>query len=543
MTEPRRPTSTNRLLLVLAAVAALAVLAASCSSSDTSSSSNTASSVPLDEGTPQDGGTLRVAVGAEIDGLNPVQARWALEGNTIGSSIYDSLMTVDADRNLVPKLAESVTPNADGTVWTIKLRPGITFHDGTPLDAEAVKANLEARKAIPISGDSLRPVESITVVDPLTAEVHMSSPWFGFDALLAAQTGYMVGVAQIGAPNSMQMAIGTGPFKLDGTWSPGTPINVVRNDTYWGDKPHLDAIRFSALTDPSSRTASLESGDVDLILTDDATSIVSLRNKSGITEVEDGAATEQFVMLNLSKPPFDNIHARKALAYATDRDALNQQAGGIQRDADQPFTPEERYYVEDSGYPAYDPDAAEQEVQAYKDDTGASSLSFTLDTSAAGAQKAGAELLQAQWAAVGIDSSINQTDQTAFIANVFVGDFQAVMFANFGWVNPENNYIFWHSSYAKQPGQSGGINFGEIRSDALDTALDTARRTPDEEQRVEQQKNAVRALNAEVPYIWMYHTVYALAGSDDVGGLSAPQSLGFARQDNKPWWPQIWLKQ
>jgi peptide/nickel transport system substrate-binding protein len=546
MASSRRP-SVAKLhpVRLLAAMAALALLVSACSSS---SSNNDAQEVnqgaPSDEGPPQDGGTLRVAVGAEIDGLNPVQARWSLEGNSIGSAIYDGLMTIDENRKAVPKLAESATPNADGTVWTIKLRPNVTFHDGTPFDAEAVKTNLEARKAVPISGDSLRQVQTVTVVDPLTVQVEMNAPWFGFDYLLAAQTGYMVAPSQINASNSMQIAIGTGPFKLEGTWSPGTPVNVVRNDDHWGGRAHLDGIEFRALVDQISRTAALESGDVDLILTQDPATVTAFRSKDGYVQVEDFAATEAFVMLNLSTPPFDNIHARKALAYATDRDALNAAVGGgIQQDADQPFTPNEEYFVEDSGYPSYDPELAAQEVQAYKDDTGESSLSFTVKTTSATQQKAEAELLQAQWQEVGIDAQLDQTEQATFLANIFVSDFQAAMFQNFGWVNPENNYIFWHSSYAKQPGQSGGINFGQIRSADLDAALDGARRTADESQRVEQQKNGVRALNAEVPYIWMYHTVYALAANDDVGGLSAPQALGFARQDNKPWWPQIWLKQ
>jgi peptide/nickel transport system substrate-binding protein len=549
MSDSPRAATASWLTKILVGLAALAFLAGACSSSDDTTTSEDATEevnrgAPEDEGPPQDGGTLRVALGAEIDGLNPVQARWSLEGNAIGSSIYDGLMTFDEARNLVPKLAESVTPNADGTVWTITLRPDITFHDGTPFDAEAVKANLEARKAIPISGDSLRPVDTVTVVDPLTVEVNMSSPWFGFEYLLAAQTGYMVAPSMIGAPDSMQMAIGTGPFRLDGTWSPGTPVNVARNENYWGERAHLDGIQFRALVDQISRTAALESGDVDLILTQDPAAVTAFRDKDGFIQVEDFAATEAFVMLNLSVPPFDNIHARRALAYATDRDALNQAVGGgIQQDADQPFTPSEQYHVEDSGYPSHDPDLAAQEVQAYKDDTGQATLSFTLKTTSATQQKAEAELLQAQWSEVGIDASLDQTEQATFLANIFVSDFQAAMFQNFGWVNPENNYIFWHSSYAKQPGQSGGINFGQIRSTELDDALDGARSTSDPEERVEQQKNAVRAMNAELPYIWMYHTVYALAANDNVGGLSAPQGLGFARQDNKPWWPQLWLKQ
>ena len=284
----------------------------------------------------------------------------------------------------------------------------------------------------------------------------------------------------IGQPDAMQKAVGTGPFELDGSWSPGTPVKVKRYDGYWGDKPHLDGITFSALTDQTSRTASLESGDVDLIFTQDPAAVTKFRSKDGYIQVEDFAAEETFAMLNLGDPPFNNIHARRALAYATDPNAANQAVGGgIQEVADQPYTKDEQYYVPDAGYVSYDTAKAEEEVQAYKDDTGESSLSFTLKIPSGGSQKAEAELLQAQWGAVGIEASLNELEQSTFLGDIFTSTFQAAMFRNFAYVNPDSNYIFWHSSFAKQPGQAGGINFGQIRSDAVDNALDTARRTTD----------------------------------------------------------------
>ena len=249
-------------------------------------------------------------------------------------------------------------------------------------------------------------------------------------------------------------------------------------------------------------------------------------------------------MLNLGEAPLDNIHARRALAYATDPEAANHAVGGgIQQVADQPYTDSEQYYVPDAGYVTFDQEKAKEEVEAYKTDTGASSLSFTLKVPSGGSQKAEAELLQAQWGAVGIEVTLNELEQQTFLADTFTSNFQAAMFRNFAYVNPDSNYIFWHSSYAKQPGQAGGINFGQIRSDTVDNALDTARRTTDPEARKEAYQDVVRGLNEDVAYIWLYHNVWGLAAKDTVGGLPVAQRLGFARQDAKPWWPQIWLKQ
>lgn len=494
---------------------------------------------PTDEGAPTDGGTITVAVGAELDGINPVPARWSLEGNTVGSAIFDTLLTFDEDRNLVPRLATSVTPNDDATVWTITLRDDVRFHDGTPLDAEAVKANIEARKAVPIAGTALKQVSEVVVTSPTTLEVRMTSPWYGYDYTLAAQGGYMVAPSSLEGPDAARTAVGTGPFRLDDLYQPGQPIVVTRNEDYWGERPHLDGIEFVAIVDPDSRSNALRTGDVDMILTNDAASVVDFRSSDGIEQVEDAAAEETFAMLNLSAPPFDNPNARAALAYGTDRAAVNEINGaGIQVDANQPYTETERYWVAESGYPDYDPAKASEAVAAYESETG-QPLQFTISTGI-GAQSSEAETLQQQWSAVGIDAEIEVFDQTAFLAKVFAGDFQVAMFRNFAYVNPDSNYIFWHSSYAAD---GGGINFGKLRSDDVDSALETARKTPDEATREAEYQKLVQAINAELPYIWLYHVDWGLAADEKVGGLPAAQRLGFARQDAKPWWTEIWVDQ
>jgi len=534
-----------RLAGAVAMTAALLGPVACSGGSDGQDAGTANQAAPADEGTPTPGGTLRVALPAEIDGLNPTKNRWSLDGNMIASAIYDTLMTFDEDRNLVPRLAESVTPDAEGRVWTIELRPDVRFHDGTPFDAEAVEINIETRRDDPITGGALQPIvdgpDGVIVVDPLTVEVRMETPWFGYDYTLAAQGGYMAAPSQLSSPDASALAIGTGPFRQEGPWAPGQPVKVVRNDDYWGTRALLDGIEFRAIVDPAARAATLRSGGVDLILTQQPEDIVAFRSADGFEQVEDVAAEETFVMLQLGAPPFDNIHARRALAHATDVDAVNAAVGGgIEVPADQPYTDGERYAVNDAGYPAYDPDQARAELERYRAETGQPTLRFTIKTGSSNTQQREAELLQAQWSEVGIEASVEPIEQAVFLTDMFVGDFEAAMFRNFAYVNPDSNYIFWHSSNARGIG-TGSINFGQLRSAELDRALDTARRSADEAVREQEFRAAVRAINAEVPYIWLYHNVWGLAAAERVNGLSEPRRLGFARQDGKPWWPSIWM--
>ena len=533
---------------VIAGAGALAFVAAACSSTSTSTSNGTEGTLPpanqaapTNEGTPTPGGTLRVGLPAEVDGVDPVHNHWSLEGNLIGSALFDTLLTFDENRVLVPRLALSVLPNKDGTVWTIKLRPNVKFTDGTPMDASVVKANIDARKTDQLSKGSLEPIDNVVVVDPLTAEVHMNTPWFGYDATLAAQAGYMEAPAQIASGDqASKQAIGTGPFKQTGTFTSGQPITAERNPDYWGDKPLLNGISFTALVDASARTAAVKAHDMDLIFTDTGESILEFRDLAGFKQVEDVAAEEEFVINNMSKAPLDNIHARTALAYATDQKAVIDAArAGIAPVANGPYNVGEKYYSADAGYPGFDLDKAKQEVELYKKDTGQAELSFVLSSSPG--EKLVAEILQGQWAAAGIKVTVDVAEQTTFLTNMFFDKFQAAMFRNFAYVNPDSNFIFWDSSQAKGEGQ-GSVNFGQLKDPKLDAALRTARANPDEASRTTQYEALTKTLNETVPFVWLFHNDWALVGSDQVGGLGTPQKLGFARQDGKPWWPMIWLK-
>ncbi len=538
-----RSVMSRRLRLgAVAIVVAMAMMSAACGSGgDTSAPDAPPTTVP-DEGTPKAGGTLKVGITADQNGYDAASARWDPVGNLVGSTIYDSLMKFDADRKLQPNLAQSVTSNAEGTVWTITMRPDVTFQDGTPADAEAVKLNIETRKADPLAGTALDPVQEVRVTGPLTTEVVMKQPWFGYDATLAAQGGYLVAPATINDTSADAEPIGTGPFAFK-SWSKGNSFEVVKNDSYWqADKPYLDGIVFTIVPDQTALMAAIRAGNVDMVMTDDATSIKTLRSSDDLRSIEDVNAETAYVQMNEAVKPFDNIHARRALAYATDQQSLIDSVGqGIGLPADSPYTEDSQWHVVDSKYVTFDAEKAAEELAAYTADTGESKLSFTLKLSTGGAFPQVAVALQAQWSAVGIDAQIDELEQATFLADSFLGNYQASIFRNFGYVNPDSNYLFWSSTTAKGVG-TGSINFTQTKVAAIDEGLDGARASNDDATRKAYYDQVQQALNQELPYVWLYHVVWALGARPDVGGLSQPQALGFGRTDAKPWWTDIWLK-
>ncbi len=138
---------------------------------------------------PVSGGSIVVGIEGDSSGYNPTVDPWANGGHNVAKAIFDTLATFDATGKVVPYLAEAITANDDASVWTISLRPGVMFHDGTPLTADAVRLNFEAVQASASFKDQLALLESMTVVDDLTLELTMSAPWGTFPNSLTGTIG------------------------------------------------------------------------------------------------------------------------------------------------------------------------------------------------------------------------------------------------------------------------------------------------------------------------------------------------------------------
>jgi len=549
MTTAIRPTRRRLGLLTALLVPALALSA--CGGSDDSAddgggggdSTVTLATTPTTEEAlePEDGGTLRFAVEADSDGYHPIGNRWSISGNYVGSAIYEPLMVENGDGTLTPWLAESVTPNDDATEWTIVTKEGITFHDGTPFDAEAVAANVQARLESPLTQIANRPVESTEVIDERTVVVKMSEPWAAYDHVLAAVGGYMAAPAMLGPDGDPTAVIGTGPFVFE-EWVPNDHFTVSRNEDYWGEPAHLDGIEFTFLPDLQTRRAALEAGDIDGMHTPDPATIRDFRDTEGIVSYE--SSSEPFhVLLNSAVPPFDNALARQAVAYATIPEAVIAAADGdgVLQPASSPFVPTNPWHLEDNGYPAPDPEAAADFAEQYEEEVG-EPISFTLKGSEGLQDVVGAALIE-QWSNAGIEATFEKVDSASLINQVVVGDFQAVQWRNHNWVDPDFNYIFWHSS-TDAPNGDLSINFTHTVTPELDAALEQGRASLDEAERREAYDEVQRILNEELTHLWLFDQVWAIATTDTVHGFqNAAETDTISRLEPKTMWGEVWMEQ
>lgn len=516
-------------MALVAGVAAL--IAAGCSSaSDNAADTDTGEQGVAEtditiapEGDPTSGGTVVYGIEAESDGFNPTGNRWAISGHMVAQAVFDPLTSLDVDGEPQPYLAESITPNDDYTTWTVKLREGVTFHDGQPLTADAVVQTLLGHKASPLTSSGVAPIQTVTAVDDLTAEVVMDQPWVAFPAAMASQVGYVVSPTMLDpatADAASRAPVGTGPFQFV-EWTPNQRWVGEKYENYWREGlPYLDGVEFRPIPPVRSRINALLTGELQMMHTSGSEQIIELRSEAtagNIQLVEDrGEGEESFILLNLEVEPLNDIRVRQALAYATDTETYNQVVnGGGAVVARGPFTSTSPWVVE-TDYPTYDPERARALIQEYiADPTTPNEVRFRLTTTPTPELREAVELLQQQWADAGINVEITTLDQSAFITTAITGDFDANLWRQFGAPDPDVDQVWWTSG-----GEAGNIlNFPNMFDDQIDDALRRGRQLPDRADREQAYADLQNRMTELLPYIWLNHTMWVVAANNDVRGI------------------------
>jgi peptide/nickel transport system substrate-binding protein len=475
------------------------------------------------DGPPQLGGTLRVGLNAETDGWNPVTNRWASSAYIVAGAIFDRLAAYDVEGRPRPYLAERLEPNADFTEWTIGLRPGVEFHDGSPLDAEAVKINIEAHKASLLTATALLPVETVEVVDPLTVRVAMNQPWATFDHTLTAQTGVIAAPSMLADPDGARNPVGTGPFAFE-AWVPDSTLTTTANDRYWREgMPYLDGVEFRVLSDPSSRASGLRSDAVDLIETNDPASIISLSEEAGDGRFQvftgDPADTSvSMVALNMAVPPFDDPLARRIVATGTDRQSSSEIGYlGLFPPAEGPFDRSSPYFAE-TDFPEFDLEEARRLNEEYTAEYG-EGLSYSVHIPSTPEIRAITEASQERFRSIGVEMTIETMDQATLIADALNGNYEATGFILFGDPTLDRYYSFIAAPTVRPVGQLS-LNFVRNTDPVLTAALDQSRQAPDEATRTEAYRVVQEQLAEELPYVYLVRQRYVIVTQPDVHGLA-----------------------
>jgi peptide/nickel transport system substrate-binding protein len=404
---------------------------------------------------------------------DPVTSSTGNDINTI-SLVYASLTQLDPVGNAVPGLAESWTYNADGTAVTFTLRPGLTFTDGTPLDADAVRQSLLRGKTQESSllKDQLATIADITTSGDRDVTLLLAAPDFQVPNLLAGKTGEIVSPAAFTADAAAipTAPVGAGPFRIE-SFVPESKAVLVRNPGYWdADNIRIDRLELTAGTDPSSVIAAVQTGALDVATITGAQ--VAQAEAVGLeVEVIDTLGVSQ-VDVHSGLDPLTDRRVVDALKFAIDRqaiiDVVNAGVGDV---AYQPF-PE--------GYVAYNP--ALDGVFAYEPDTtrrlladaGVAPGSLDLTVTVNSVQQSTAELVQQQLQAVGVNATIKVVPpgSSTWQQEVYLG--RNAQFALDGTVGRESPVQNLGVVY----GPTGLMNTSKVSTPEFLAALDAVRRTP-----------------------------------------------------------------
>ncbi len=281
-----------------------------------------------DGGDPVDGGTLSFAGYSPVASLDPSKTQPAgSTGGTEMAAVYDLLVRYDAESETYePQLAKELTANDDYTTWTLKLRDGVTFSDGTPLDAEAVIASTERFNTMRGGGSQsfTAGVKSVEATDESTVVYTMNQPWSEFPSLLA------FGHAMIVAPSADQAGgdftpIGAGAFTLE-SMTPGGEVVLKANPDYWNGKPNLDTLKFVDIKDAQPKIDALNSGGIQMAF---------LLNAAAVDQAsaifpgyyETNSLSNPVVQINQREGrPGADVRVRKAMQMTLDPEVVNVRA-------------------------------------------------------------------------------------------------------------------------------------------------------------------------------------------------------------------------
>ncbi len=465
------------------------------------------------------GGTLVYGLEAETtNGLNPITAQAGASGHTVFRQIYETLTIPHADGTARPFLLESIVPNEDHTEWTLTMRPGIVFHDGLPADSAALKRHFEEVEAGTLTGIAYADWEpqDIVVLDELSIKLVLGRPVTTLPNFLMSHAGYLASPAMYDmGGDSARNPIGSGPFMLD-EWIPNEVTRLVRNPDYWRTDtegralPYLDAIEFRVIPDTDARFAALRAGDLHASMDDAGINLGDYMEDFKVVREGEQFRSVGYLMFNASRPPFNNVEVRRALAQCTDVQTYNTLMWDGQPPATGPFSPGTPGYLEDSGFPAYDPDAG----RATLEQLGITSVQS--DTVATETFLRSSELVAAMWSECGIDVTINTVDQAELVTNAILGVFTSTAWRGHSGYDLTTERTWWHSKFGRG---LPALNFGRINDERIDQALDQALEatSPEEHKRLAEEVN--RAFADGVYNIWFYHSNRLVAAQDDVYGI------------------------
>jgi peptide/nickel transport system substrate-binding protein len=469
---------------------------------------------------PVRGGTLNVGLNSDVVTLDPLKST-ALVDREVMLNLYDTLVRVDAQNTVQPDLATSwANPTPTQLVFT--LRSDVKFQDGTPFNADAVVFNINRilKAAASPRKSELASVKSVEAVDPTHVQFNLTAAFSPLLATLTDRAGMMLSPTAIQAagadiPNNPLQA-GSGPFQFK-SWTKGDHLTVERNPNYWQKDsagralPYLDSVNYRPITDGNVMATNLSTATIQVAQGLSPQAVASAKNNPSLIYKQIPGLSFFGIMLNTKQAPLNDVHVRRAIAWAINRDEIVSSVllnNGVV--AQGPISPSSWAYSASIAPYSHDVDKAKAELAQAAG--GGANVSFTLLIASGdptGAQEA--SFIQSQLKEAGITIDIKPETFATLLADTDATkpNFQA---ANLGWSgrpDPDGNMYSWFHT-------AGGNNSMQYSNTTVDSLLEDARAQSDQAKRATDYQNAEKQLLDDSSYVFINHGVAVQATTTKV---------------------------
>ena len=464
-----------------------------------------------------DGGIAVVSLAGEPGTLDPTTAN-TFTARIIFTSVCEKLYDADDNLELVPQLAAELPQvSEDGLSVDIALREGITFNDGTPFDANAVKISLDRHRTLPTSARKmeLAAVSDVTVIDNSTVRLTLSRSFSPLGAQLADRAGVIM------SPTALEELgdgfgsnpVCVGPFAFKDQVS-GSEMNFVKSDFYYDkDKVKLDGVTYQFVTDANIRVANLRSGDINVAERVNASDLPQLKTDAGIEVLDAATIAYQSVSINVdpatsSNPLATSVDLRRAFELSLDREALNDVVFGGTNVVDCiPLPEQSRFRPDEVNCSDFDPDAAKKILEE-SGETLPLSVELMFPSSPT-AQKT-VEVIQQMAGDVGFDVSLKPVEFISALEAGRAGDFEMFLIGWSGRIDPDGDVNDVVTT-------GGSNNFSRVSDEKLDSLVSEAAAVTDTAARKNLYDQVLTRIDEIKPNVYLYHDSWFLGLSGITG--------------------------
>ena len=456
--------------------------------------------------------SLTIGIDSDAVALDPLRVNDTLTMSIL-SNVYEPLVRMNNDSEIVPALATKWENSDDGLEYTFTLRTDATFHNGDPITAEDVKYSLEAAVESSYTGPYMNFIDKVEVLDEKTVKVTLQ---YAYAPFLALCTTYSQVVKEDfykdGEVDMAKNPIGSGPYKFK-KWAQGDKIEFEAYDGYYQGAPAIKNLTYSIIPNSSTAALALESGEIDMSLNVATADIKAMKDKKGITMLEDPSSAFYFIGMNTKVDKLSDVRVRQAISKCINKQNL------IDGALDGYGVPTNTFIAE--GVLGYDPDF---DPLPY-DVEGAKKLmkeagypdGFKLSISIPENRSKHAQIIQSDLAQIGIDLTIDIIETGKFWDDLENLDYEMMIM---GWsymvMDPDVGY---YSLYKKDDMAGNYTGFGNEKTDGL---LAAGRTETDQKKRAEIYAELEKIVQTAAPYVPLYWRVDAVAYNENLTGVKIP---------------------